>query len=193
MSPRKLREIDDPVMQMLTQLHKVVYVSQVLFFSRTFVSLVEYSVVSIANLINYSHFWKMFSNLGVTFNDNCSGLKIQLGLFRLLCFSWVQLFYFDLFCQSQIAGDNSDTLTKEINKEKKWFLIFWFSFQLPPSLKFDSGKKIIDLFKRSLFGPGSTVVNLKNELKRVGAHRYEVNARRSWFVQGLVFMSSTKY
>lgn len=87
MSPRKLREIDDPVMQMLTQLHKVVYVSQVLFFSRTFVSLVEYAVVSIANLINYSHFWKMFSNLGVTFNDNCSGLKIQLGLFRLLCFS----------------------------------------------------------------------------------------------------------
>ena len=87
MSPRKLREIDDPVMQMLTQLHKVVYVSQVLFFSRTFVSLVEYSVVSIANLINYSNFWKMFSNLDVTFSDNCSCLKIQLGLFRLLCFS----------------------------------------------------------------------------------------------------------
>ena len=34
MSPRKLREIDDPVMQMLTQLHKVVYVSQVLFIPR---------------------------------------------------------------------------------------------------------------------------------------------------------------
>ena len=79
------------------------------FFFRTFVSLVEYSVVSIANLINYSNFWKMFSNLDVTFSDNCSCLKIQLGLFRLLCFSWDQFFYFDVFCQSQITGDNSDT------------------------------------------------------------------------------------
>ena len=51
----------------------------------------------------------MFSNLDVTFSDNYSCLKIQLGLFRLLCFSWVQLFFFDVFCQSQIAGDNSDT------------------------------------------------------------------------------------
>ena len=76
-------------------------------------------------------------------------------------------------------------------KEKSDFYNLGFSFQLPPSLKFDSGRKIIDLFKRSLFGPGSSVVNLKNELKRVGARRYKNNARRSWFVLGIVFMSST--
>ena len=40
-------------------------------------------MVSIANLINYSHFWKLFSNSDVTSSDNCSGLKIPLGLFPL--------------------------------------------------------------------------------------------------------------
>jgi len=39
--------------------------------------------------------------------------------------------------------------------------------QLPPSLKFDPNRRIIDQFKRSLFSTPSSPMNLKNELKKL--------------------------
>ena len=43
-------------------------------------------MVSMANFTNYSHFWKMFSNLDVISSDNCTCLMTRLGLFGLQCF-----------------------------------------------------------------------------------------------------------